>query len=107
VAAVKASIIGEGPAIDLVLMDIHMPEMDGIEATKVIHQLCRTRDTKAPPIVALTADAFSEERQRYLEAGLDDYLAKPFEREELEALLAKWVDEPVGVAKDASMMSSA
>ena len=107
VAAVKASIIGEGPAIDLVLMDIHMPELDGIEATKVIHQLCRTRDTKAPPIVALTADAFSEERQRYLEAGLDDYLAKPFEREELEALLAKWVDEPVGVAKDASMMSSA
>ncbi len=107
VAAVKASIMGEGRAIDVVLMDIHMPEMDGIEATKVIHQLCQSQGATAPPIVALTADAFSEERQRYLDSGLDDYLAKPFEREELEALLAKWCDAPVGVDKDPSMLSSA
>jgi len=83
---------------DLVLMDIHMPEMDGIEASAAIHALyssaCDGIET-APPIVALTADAFSEERQRYLDAGLDDYLAKPFQRQELEALLAKWTGTPL------------
>ena len=75
---------------DLVLMDIHMPEMDGIEATREIRKLLEAAEQKAPPIVALTANAMPEERQQYLEAGLDDYLAKPFEREDLDALLAKW-----------------
>lgn len=75
---------------DLVLMDIHMPEMDGIEATQEIRKRLEAAERKAPPIVALTANAMPEERQQYLEAGLDDYLAKPFEREDLDALLAKW-----------------
>ena len=76
---------------DLVLMDIHMPEMDGIEATGEIRRLFDVRsDLAAPPIIALTANAMPEERQRYLESGLDDYLAKPFERDDLEALLERW-----------------
>lgn len=98
-AAIAATRDDNGPkSFDLVLMDIHMPEMDGIEATAAIQELyapeCEEGDT-APPIVALTADAFSEERQRYLDAGLDDYLAKPFKREELEAMLAKWTGTPM------------
>ncbi|HWK34396.1 MAG TPA: response regulator, partial [Hyphomicrobium sp.] len=44
----------------------------------------------APPIVALTANAFAEDRQRYLAAGLDDYIAKPFDRANLEAVLQRW-----------------
>ncbi len=43
-----------------------------------------------PPIVALTANAFAEDRQRYLEAGMDDYLAKPFDKAGLEAVLKRW-----------------
>ncbi len=78
------------PPFDLVLMDIHMPEMDGIEATQEIRRLMDEASHQAPPIVALTANAMPEERQHYLESGLDDYLAKPFERDDLEELLAKW-----------------
>ncbi len=107
VEAVERAMGEGGSAFDLVLMDIHMPEMDGIEASQEIQRLCAVSGVAPPPIVALTADAFSEERQRYLEAGLDDYLAKPFEREALEALLAKWGEEPVGAAKEAALKSSA
>jgi len=98
-AAVAATRGDKGLApFDLVLMDIHMPEMDGIEASAAIQDLYspeRDAGETAPPIVALTADAFSEERQRYLDAGLDDYLAKPFQREQLEALIAKWTGTPL------------
>jgi len=76
--------------VDLVLMDIHMPEMDGFEAARRIKRLFAARGRVAPPIVALTANAFAEDRKRCLEAGLDDYLAKPFDKTELESLLEKW-----------------
>ncbi len=75
---------------DLVLMDIHMPEMDGFEATSRLKRLFAGAGIRVPPIVALTANAFAEDRKRCLEAGLDDFLAKPFDRSELEALLDKW-----------------
>jgi CheY-like chemotaxis protein len=77
-------------AIDLVLMDIHMPEMDGFETTRLIRQAYAASGRPAPPIAALTANAFPEDRRRCLDEGLDDFLAKPFERRELEALLDKW-----------------
>ena len=79
-----------GNCFDLVLMDIHMPEMDGFEATSRLKRLYAGAATRVPPIVALTANAFAEDRKRCLEAGLDDFLAKPFDRSELEALLDKW-----------------
>jgi PAS domain S-box-containing protein len=76
--------------IDLVLMDIHMPEMDGFETTRLIRRVYAANSRPAPPIAALTANAFPEDRRRCLDEGLDDFLAKPFERRELEALLDKW-----------------
>lgn len=82
---------------DLVLMDIHMPGMDGLTAARGIRALYPegTRPGKGrPPIVALTANAFAEDRTAYLAAGLDDYLAKPFERKDLAALLANWQLSP-------------
>jgi CheY-like chemotaxis protein len=83
-------ILAKSDTVDLVLMDIHMPEMDGFETARRVRRLFAARDRVAPPIVALTANAFAEDRKRCLEAGLDDYLAKPFDRSELEALLRKW-----------------
>lgn len=82
--------INAGEAIDLVLMDIHMPEMDGFETTRRVRQLFAACSSSAPPIVALTANAFAEDRKQCLDAGLDDYLAKPFDRSEFESLLQKW-----------------
>lgn len=73
---------------DLVLMDCNMPVMDGYEASRQIRQSGRWPQL---PIVALTANAMSEERERCRAAGMSDYLAKPFRREELEALLDQWV----------------
>ena len=80
----------DGAPLDLVLMDIHMPEMDGYEVTARLKRVFASAGRRVPPIVALTANAFAEDRKRCLEAGLDDFLAKPFDRSELEALLDKW-----------------
>ena len=81
-------------AFDLVLMDMHMPVMDGMEATRAIRRHLSEREStgaaaRRPHIVALTANAFAEDRQRCLEAGMDDYLAKPFERADFDALLER------------------
>jgi signal transduction histidine kinase len=73
---------------DLVLMDCNMPVMDGYEASRQIRQSGRWPNL---PIVALTANAMSEERERCRAAGMSDYLAKPFRREELAALLDLWI----------------
>ena len=74
-------------------MDIHMPGMDGVEAARHIRNLYPAGAAAGmgrPPIVALTANAFAEDRASYLAAGLDDYLGKPFEKEDLTALLLRW-----------------
>jgi CheY-like chemotaxis protein len=94
---------GTGKGFDLVLMDIHMPDMDGVEAARGIKALypddARPGEGR-PPIVALTANALAEDRATYLEAGLDDYLTKPFEKADLTALFARWGQgvEPEGKA---------
>jgi PAS domain S-box-containing protein len=75
-------------AFDLILLDVHMPVMDGLEAASRLKAL---DGLVVPPIIALTANAFAEDRERCLDAGMDDYLAKPFDKAELEAVLAKWV----------------
>ncbi|MWV13686.1 response regulator [Pseudomonas sp. R-28-1W-6] len=80
--------------VDLVLMDCNMPVMDGYEATRRIRQSGRWPNL---PIIALTANALPDERERCQAAGMNDYLAKPFRREDLTALLDNWL--PVTTAR--------
>jgi CheY-like chemotaxis protein len=73
---------------DLVLMDVQMPEMDGLEATTAIRQM-EVLSGKHVTIVALTAHAMSEDRQRCLDAGADGYLSKPFSLAQLTAAITE------------------
>ena len=72
---------------DLVLMDVQMPDMDGLEATAEIRRL-EARTARHIPIVAFTAHAMAEDRKRFLDAGADGYLTKPFSPEQLHAVIA-------------------
>jgi signal transduction histidine kinase/ligand-binding sensor domain-containing protein/CheY-like chemotaxis protein len=74
---------------DVVLMDCEMPVMDGFAATRALRE--RGADAARLPVIALTADATPEGRASCLAAGMDDYLAKPFTREALHAMLARWL----------------
>ncbi|MBB1520989.1 response regulator [Aquipseudomonas guryensis] len=78
----------EKNSVDLVLMDCNMPVMDGYEATRRIRQNGRWPNL---PIIALTANALPDERERCQAAGMNDYLAKPFRREDLATLLDNWL----------------
>jgi CheY-like chemotaxis protein/HPt (histidine-containing phosphotransfer) domain-containing protein len=73
---------------DLVLMDIQMPEMDGMETTRRLKALDLVG---LPPIVAMTAYAMKEDRERFLAAGMDDYLAKPIRAQQLIQTVSRWV----------------
>jgi CheY-like chemotaxis protein len=75
---------------DIVLMDCQMPEMDGFEATRRQRARERQEKRRSVPIVALTANAVAGDRQRCLDAGMDDYLAKPFACKDLEKMLFRW-----------------
>jgi CheY-like chemotaxis protein len=72
-------------------MDINMPVMDGYTATTLIRQWEVDRNRDCLPIVALTADAFEEDRQRCLAVGMDDFLTKPIELNALQLALKKWL----------------
>ena len=72
---------------DLILMDCQMPIMDGFEASREIRRLALPQ----PAIVAVTANALVGERERCLNAGMDDYLSKPFQAEQLVAIVIKWI----------------
>lgn len=86
--AVDAFASSEPGAFDAVLMDIRMPEMDGYQATRAIRALPRP-DAATVPVIAMTADAFSEDIERARDAGMDAHVAKPIELRELVRTLAR------------------
>jgi len=81
---------------DLILMDCQMPEMDGYRATELIRQGEQENGSRRLPIIALTANAMLEDRQRCIHAGMDDYLPKPFSKEQIAKLLQRWLPDASG-----------
>jgi CheY-like chemotaxis protein len=87
----EAVSMNEKHQFDLILMDCQMPEMDGFQATRIIREQERESDTKeAVVIVALTANARHEDRDRCIACGMDDYLSKPFTMAQLRDVILKW-----------------
>jgi two-component system, sensor histidine kinase SagS len=72
---------------DIILMDCHMPEMDGYEATRRIKGDIRIKDI---PVIAMTANALDSDRQKCMDAGMNDFITKPFDRKELEDLMYRY-----------------
>ena len=75
---------------DLVLMDQQMPEMDGLEATRVIRASAEVTNCRVP-IIAMTANALKGDRERCLKSGMDDYLSKPVNPDQLKNKLDQWL----------------
>jgi len=78
---------------DVVLMDCFMPEMDGYEASQAIRKGEAGELSKSVPIIAMTANAMKGDEEKCLASGMDDYLSKPVEGEQIEAMLHKWVNK--------------
>jgi signal transduction histidine kinase/DNA-binding NarL/FixJ family response regulator len=96
---------------DIVFMDCQMPELDGFEATRAIREWERTSSTDRSaarlPIIALTANAMRGDRERCLDAGMDDYITKPLSRDDLVRVLNAWRGEIPGVAESADNSNTA
>jgi len=80
---------------DLVLMDCQMPEMDGFKATRCIRQLGSKALNPSIPIIAMTAAAMQGDRDRCIQAGMSDFMAKPVQKRELAEMLVKWLSIPI------------
>lgn len=76
-------------AYDVILMDMEMPEMDGVEATRAIRRHETERGRRSVPIIGLSAHAFSEDRRRCLDAGMNDHVSKPFRIEHLQQVMER------------------
>ncbi|QEP43788.1 response regulator [Ectothiorhodospiraceae bacterium BW-2] len=83
-------LLRRGEHFDLIFMDMMMPRLDGLEATRAIRG--RQMVPATVPIIAMTANAMAEDRQRCLDAGMDDYIAKPISGQNLQRLLSRWAD---------------
>ena len=93
---VEAVAQGERGNYDLILMDVQMPEIDGLQATRMLRG---TPGGAQVPIIAMTANAFSEDRQACLAAGMNDHVAKPVDPEGLYATLLHWLPSPERAAR--------
>jgi PAS domain S-box-containing protein len=96
------SILQNDANFDLVLMDIQMPEMDGMETTRRLKALGLVH---LPPIVAMTAYAMKEDRERFLAAGMDDYLAKPIRAQQLIQTVSRWVADGHSTVEESFVVS--
>ena len=94
--------LARGEAAELILMDVQMPRLDGYRTTEAIRR--REAESGAPrrPIIALTAEAFAEDRQRCLAAGMDDVLTKPVAFDALKEVLGKWLPAAAGATATAA-----
>jgi two-component system sensor histidine kinase/response regulator len=81
---------------DLVLMDCQMPEMDGFEATRLIRQHESKVLNPRIPIIAMTAATMQGDREKCIQAGMSDFIAKPVQKRELAEMLARWLTTTVG-----------
>lgn len=95
----KADVVGNGIEVietlkrqryDIIFMDIQMPEMDGLEATKYINQTWHNEDR--PTIVAMTANVMHGDKEKCINAGMDDYISKPVLIEEVQKIIIKWAE---------------
>jgi CheY-like chemotaxis protein len=84
----------ETVCFDAVLMDVQMPDIDGIEATRRLRELDKISG-RHTPIIAVTAKAMAGDREECLLAGMDDYLAKPFSIEQLKSVIERWAEKPL------------
>ncbi len=81
-------LLGRSSAFDLVLMDLHMPEMNGFEATRIIR---RNKALKAIPVIALTADLAGNVQRKIKEVGMVDFISKPINPDDLFAVITRWI----------------
>jgi CheY-like chemotaxis protein len=91
VNGLEAVQVSETEPYDIILMDVQMPEMDGIAATRAIRAREAEWGLPRKPILALTANALADDKENCLNAGMDDYLTKPFMRRQILELLGKWL----------------
>ena len=91
--------IKAGSDTALILMDCQMPVMDGLEATRRIRAWERDNAKPRLPIIALTASAFEEDRDRCLAAGMDDFLTKPLVLRDLAAALEAWLGDVKSISR--------
>jgi len=91
---------------DAILMDCHMPEMDGFEATKEIRAREAASGGKRVPIIALTANAMAHDREQCLNAGMDDHLSKPFGMQSMQDMLERWMPQATGAQSEAAELAA-
>ena len=92
---------------DIVLMDCQMPELDGLEACRIVRERERTQGASRQSIIAVTANAMEGDRETCLAAGMDDYLSKPFSVEQLRTVLERWISPAERPAEVAQAISCA